>query len=101
MGLESVAVLPYPRRCRAFSWPRARVSKYSERFEGQEMEGAGYRLIVIHDDPGARYLIDALTLSLGIQCEAFSSAEEFLACFRPSLAGCLLTDLHLKNHERT
>ena len=61
------------------------------------MEGAGYRLIVIHDDPGARYLIDALTLSLGIQCEAFSSAEEFLACFRPSLAGCLLTDLHLKN----
>ncbi|MGO8713169.1 MAG: response regulator transcription factor [Rhizomicrobium sp.] len=60
------------------------------------MEGAGYYLFVIHDDPDTRRSIDALASSLGIQCEAFSSAEVFLNRFAPSMAGCLLADLRIE-----
>jgi FixJ family two-component response regulator len=53
-------------------------------------------LFAVDDDPKARKALAALTSSLGIRCELFSSAEEFLDYYNPSLAGCVLADVRLK-----
>jgi FixJ family two-component response regulator len=63
----------------------------------QEIDCSESLLFFITDEPKTRAFGSALASSLGVRCELFSSAEEFLARFSPSLAGCLLTDIHLKN----
>jgi FixJ family two-component response regulator len=52
-------------------------------------------LFVVDDEPDARKGVAALASSMGIPCETFASAEEFLRRYDASLAGCLLIDLRL------
>ncbi len=59
------------------------------------MSNSNSVLFVVDDELSARQSIAALAASLGIQCELFSSAEEFLRRFDPALTGCLLIDLVL------
>jgi len=53
-------------------------------------------LFVVDDEPGACKGVAALALSMGVPCETFLSAEEFLDAYDPSRPGCLLIDLRLK-----
>ena len=53
-------------------------------------------LFVVDDELDARQSIAALASSLGIKCETFASAGDFLERFEVSLAGCLLIDLVLE-----
>ena len=52
-------------------------------------------LFVVDDDPDACRSAAALASSLGIDCQAFSSAESFLESHDPSRPGCVLIDLRL------
>ena len=52
-------------------------------------------LFIINNEPDTRDSVHVLASSLGIRCEAFSSAKAFLNRFTPSLAGCVLADLRL------
>jgi FixJ family two-component response regulator len=53
-------------------------------------------LFVVEDDRDARKGVVALASSMGLSCETFTSAEEFLDRYDPSWAGCLLVDLRLE-----
>jgi two-component system response regulator DctR len=52
-------------------------------------------LFVVNDDSNTTHSVLALASSLGIRCEAFSTAKAFLNRFTPSLTGCVLADLRL------
>ena len=52
-------------------------------------------LFVVDDDPEVRASMAALATSMGWDCQAFSSAEEFLERFDPARPGCVVTDLRL------
>jgi FixJ family two-component response regulator len=52
-------------------------------------------LFVVDDDPDACRSAAALASSMGIDCQAFSSAESFLESHDPSRPGCVLIDLRL------
>jgi FixJ family two-component response regulator len=58
-------------------------------------------LFVVDDDPAARRGAAALAASLGIPCETFASAMEFLDRWDVSRPGCLLTDLRLSGISGT
>lgn len=51
---------------------------------------------VVDDDAGARQAIVWMLESAGRHVEAFPSAEEFLAAYRPERIGCLVLDLRLR-----
>lgn len=53
-------------------------------------------LFVIDDDPHARKAVAALGGSLGLPCQSFASAEEFLERYTPAMAGCALVDVQLQ-----
>ncbi len=61
----------------------------------QTMKGSEAALHVVDDDLSARKGVAALASSMGVPCETFSSAEDFLDHYDPSRAGCLLIDLRL------
>ncbi len=54
-----------------------------------------HTVFVVDDDEGARKSICALIESMGLQTEAFASAEDFLAHYSEGRAGCLITDLRM------
>jgi len=52
-------------------------------------------VFVIDDDDGVRASIQGLLKSVGLRCESFSSAEEFLRRNRPDGPSCLVLDVSL------
>src|ERR1700687_4648970 len=52
-------------------------------------------VFVIDDDAGVRASIQGLLKSVGVQCESFRSAEEFLRRNRPDGPSCLVLDVSL------
>ncbi len=52
-------------------------------------------VFVVDDDARARNSVCALVCSLGLRAEAFSSAEEFLACRNSGCPGCVVTDIRM------
>lgn len=52
-------------------------------------------VFVIDDDPAARESVCALAEAHHVPAEGFVSAEEFLAAYNPSRAGCAVIDLRL------
>jgi FixJ family two-component response regulator len=51
---------------------------------------------VVDDEPAARASMMALVASMGLACETFASAEEFLERFDPGRQGCAILDLRLE-----
>jgi len=60
------------------------------RVELSEMEPIVY---VVEDDEGARALVSVLAQSIGVRCQAFETATEFLERYDPRQPGCLVLDL--------
>jgi len=60
------------------------------RVEFKEMEPIVY---VVEDDEGARALVTVLAQSIGVRCQAFETAAEFLEHYDPRQPGCLVLDL--------
>jgi FixJ family two-component response regulator len=52
-------------------------------------------IYVVDDDTAARESVMALVSLKGLPAQGFSSAEEFLAQFDPSKAGCLVVDVRM------
>lgn len=52
-------------------------------------------LFVVDDEASARQALAALASSLGIPCQPFETAEEFLERYEPPRPGCLLADQRL------
>ena len=52
-------------------------------------------VFVIDDDAGVRASIQGLLKSVGLRCESFSSAEEFLRRNRPDGPSCIVLDVSL------
>ena len=59
------------------------------------MDQTDLTLFVVDDDPEVRASMAALAISMGWDCQVFSSAEEFLERFDPARPGCLVTDIRL------
>jgi two-component system, LuxR family, response regulator FixJ len=52
-------------------------------------------VFVVDDDPRARNSVCALVRSLGVDAQAFSSAEEFIDGYAPERPGCLVSDIRM------
>jgi FixJ family two-component response regulator len=52
-------------------------------------------VFVVDDDECARESVCALVKSIGVACESFASAEEFLDQYALGRAGCLVTDVRM------
>lgn len=52
-------------------------------------------VFVVDDDPGARESVVALVGLKGLRAEGYASAEDFLAKYDPSWAGCLVVDVKM------
>jgi two-component system, LuxR family, response regulator FixJ len=52
-------------------------------------------VFVVDDDPRARNSVCALVQSLGLEAQAFSSAEEFIDGYAPEQPGCLVSDVRM------
>jgi FixJ family two-component response regulator len=52
-------------------------------------------VFVVDDDDGARESVVALVTLKGLKAQGFTSAEEFLAHYDPSLKGCVVADVRL------
>lgn len=50
---------------------------------------------IVDDDPVVRESVAALVDTLGVRCETYPSAEDFLFSYDDSVAGCLVTDLRM------
>jgi signal transduction histidine kinase len=66
-----------------------------ERGEDEDMSNSQARLFVIDDDAASRSAVQALAVTMNIECELFASAGEFLDRHDSSLTGCALIDWHL------
>ena len=53
------------------------------------------RAYLVDDDEAIRDSLGWLLESRGVDCESYPSAEDFLAAWEPSLAGCLLLDIRM------
>lgn len=53
------------------------------------------RVFVIDDEAAVRDAIGLLIRSVGMKCEAFASADEFLARYDSAVPGCLVLDIRL------
>jgi two-component system, LuxR family, response regulator FixJ len=60
------------------------------RVEFSELEPIVY---VVEDDEGARALVSVLAQSIGVRCQAFETAAEFLERYDSRQPGCLVLDL--------
>ena len=56
-------------------------------------------VFVVDDNPGVRKSLRALFESAELAVETYASAEEFLAVYDPSRAGCLLLDVRLRHQS--
>jgi FixJ family two-component response regulator len=61
----------------------------------KRMDPAQGTIFVVDCDPKAQAAYGALSASMVIRCELFSSAREFLDYYHPGLAGCVLIDMRL------
>jgi len=52
-------------------------------------------VFVVDDDEGARNSLRFLLKSVGLPATTFNSAQEFLAAYAPSQAGCLVLDVRM------
>jgi two-component system, LuxR family, response regulator FixJ len=50
---------------------------------------------VVDDDAAARAAVAALVRSKGLEAKEFSSAEEFLSQFSPTMKGCIVVDIRM------
>ena len=55
-------------------------------------EGTVY---VVDDDPSILRMLEALVTTIGVEVRAFSSAQSFLAAYRPIACQCLVCDLRM------
>jgi two-component system response regulator DctR len=53
------------------------------------------RAYLVDDDEAIRDSLGWLLESRGVACDSYPSAEDFLAAWEPSLAGCLLLDIRM------
>ena len=53
------------------------------------------RAYLVDDDEAIRDSLGWLLESRGVACQSYPSAEDFLAAWEPSLAGCLLLDIRM------
>jgi FixJ family two-component response regulator len=53
------------------------------------------KVMVVDDDSGVRNAMRILLKSVGLESVLYSSAQEFLAAYQPSLSGCLLLDIRM------
>lgn len=53
------------------------------------------RVYVVDDELSMRQALALLVRSIGISCETFASADEFLAAYRVGTPGCLVLDIRL------
>jgi FixJ family two-component response regulator len=54
-------------------------------------------IFVVDDDQAARESVMAMVKVKGYLVQGFASAEEFLANFKPHMAGCIVTDVRMPN----
>ena len=52
-------------------------------------------VFVIDDDPSIRSALERLVASVGLNCETFATADEYLAQMNPAAPGCLIVDMRL------
>ena len=52
-------------------------------------------VFVVDDDSSVREALDELLGSVGLRCELFGSAQDFLRCKRPDAPACLVLDVRL------
>ncbi len=52
-------------------------------------------VFVVDDDPAARESLAALVETMGLECETFSSAEQFLEVCNSDRPGCLVADIFM------
>lgn len=52
-------------------------------------------VFIVDDNPGVRDAIGLLLRSVGLPFRGFSSANEFLEAYSPSMAGCLILDVRM------
>lgn len=50
---------------------------------------------IVDDDPAVRESVAALVDTLGVRCQTFASAEDFLFGYDNNVPGCLVTDLRM------
>jgi two-component system response regulator FixJ len=53
------------------------------------------RVFIVDDDAAVRQAVTLLVQSLGLQAQAYASAEAFLEAYDPTGDGCLVLDLHM------
>ena len=56
-------------------------------------------IVVIDDDPGMRWAVDALVRSLDYRTALFASAEEFLASRMGPGCSCLISDVNMSGMD--
>jgi len=52
-------------------------------------------VFVVDDDPSVRSALKRLVASVGLNCETFASANEYLTRLDPAAPGCLIVDMRL------
>jgi len=52
-------------------------------------------VMVVDDDAGVRNAMRSLLKSVGLESAQYASAQEFLASYQPSQAGCLVLDIRM------
>lgn len=52
-------------------------------------------VFIVDDDSGVRRSLRMLMKSVGLPCETYESAKEFLESFEPSRPGCLVLDIRM------
>ena len=52
-------------------------------------------VFVIDDDPSIRSALERLVASVGLNCQTFATADEYLAQMDPAAPGCLIVDMRL------
>jgi RNA polymerase sigma factor (sigma-70 family) len=53
-------------------------------------------VFVVDDDPSVREALQAMLETVGVRCEAFASASDFLLAPRPDAPSCLVLDVNLR-----
>lgn len=72
--------------------PRRSSRRLKMTTESSKPEGAVY---LVDDDPAILRMLQALVASIGVGTQAFSSARDFLAAYRPLPCACLLCDVRM------
>ena len=52
-------------------------------------------VMVVDDDAGVRNAMRLLLKSVGLNCQLFNSAQEFLSAYQPAQQGCMVLDIRM------